>query len=247
MQWRGVRRVRRAFCLSRPFRLLALAAVAASANGCSMQLASLGPAGGSTVTFESIDGPPPEVFSKLVATLNDEAGLQKVAVVSRTAPATYRVRGYMSALVGRNKTSFGWVWDVYDADKNRVLRISGEEPATPAGRRQNAWAAADEQVLRGMSRNGMERIAAFLNSDVPAPAAIPEPALVTMASARDDSPEAAGIFRLFGSDRPPAVATSEPDADVPLPPHRPKAKKHPASTVGAAAPGTQATALVTRR
>jgi hypothetical protein len=153
----------------------------------------------------------------------------------------------MSALVGRNKTSFGWVWDVYDADKNRVLRISGEEPATPAGRRQNAWAAADEQVLRGMSRNGMERIAAFLNSDVPAPAAIPEPALVTMASARDDSPEAAGIFRLFGSDRPPAVATSEPDADVPLPPHRPKAKKHPASTVGAAAPGTQATALVTRR
>jgi hypothetical protein len=247
MQWRGVRRVRRAFWLSHPFGLLALAAVAASGAGCSTQLASLGPAGGSTVTFESIDGPPPDVFSKLVTTLNDEAGVQKIAVVSRAVPATYRVRGYMSALVARDKTSFGWVWDVYDADKNRVLRISGEEPATSIGRRQNAWAAADEQVLRGMSRNGMERIAAFLNSGGPSPAPVPEPALVTMASARDDSPEAAGIVRLLGSETQQAATQTDPVPDVPRPPHGSKARKRPASTVGAAASATQSTALATRQ
>lgn len=242
--------MRRARLLLRPFGLLALAAVAASAAGCSTQFASLGGASrsGATVTFESIDGPPPDVFRKLVSALNDEAGAQKIAVVSRSAPATYRVRGYMSALVERNKTSFSWVWDVYDSDKNRVLRISGEEPVAPtAGRRRagDAWAAADDQVLRGMSRTGMERMAAFLNSDAPTPATAPEQALVTMASARDDSPEAAGIFRLFGAEQPAAVAAAEAAPDVPLPPQPPKAKKRPASTVGAAVPVRQSTALVT--
>ena len=70
--------------------MLAVAALAASAAGCSslpssngrMSLASaVSP--GSTVAFESIDGPPPEVFRKLVADLNAEAGTRKIAVVSR--------------------------------------------------------------------------------------------------------------------------------------------------------------------
>ena len=80
------------------------------------------------MAFESIDGPPPEVFRKLVANLNDEADARQIAVVSRTGTATYRVRGYVSALVERGKTTFAWVWDVYDTDKRRTLRIAGEEP-----------------------------------------------------------------------------------------------------------------------
>ncbi len=124
------------------------------------------------MAFESIDGPPPEVFRKLVADLNDEAGARQIAVVSRDGAATYRVRGYVSALVERDKTTFAWVWDVYDTDKRRALRIAGEEPAA-AGRRRDAWAAADEQVLRRMARNGMERIAGFLNSSEPPPPSLP--------------------------------------------------------------------------
>jgi hypothetical protein len=246
MQWWRVRQLRRAFCLLRPLRLLMLAMLAASAGGCSMQVATFGGPvrSGSTMTFESIDGPPPEVFQKLVSTLNEEAGAQKIAVVSRATPATYRVRGYMTALVERNKTSFAWVWDVYDADRNRVLRISGEEPAASAVRRRgDAWAAADQQVLRGMSRTGMERFAAFLNSD--APPLVTEPALVTLASARrDDTPEGAGIFRPFGSqEQQAASAPPEPEPAVPAPAPRAKAKKRPAATVGAAAPASQSAAL----
>ena len=250
MQLWGVRQLRRAFCLLHPLRLLTLAVLAGSAGGCSVQMATFGGPvrSGSTVTFESIDGPPPEVFQKLVTALNEEAGTQKIAVVSRSTPATYRIRGYMSALVERNKTSFGWVWDVYDADRNRVLRISGEEPAISAVRRRgDAWAAADEHVLRGMSRTGMARFAAFLNSDTPPPAAS-EPPLVTLTSARrDDSPEAAGIYRPFGSSEPQTASVAEPEPDIQTPQAapRPKAKKRPATTVGAAAPARQSTALVT--
>jgi hypothetical protein len=221
--------------------MLAVAALAASAAGCSslpssngrMSLASaVSPS--ATVAFESIDGPPPEVFRKLVADLNAEAGTRKIAVVSRDGAATYRVRGYVSALVERDKTTFAWVWDVYDADKRRAMRISGEELAA-AGKRRDAWAAADEQVLRRMARNGMDQMSGFLNSSEPAPAAAPEPNFITLVSGRDDTPEGAGIVRLPSSQDQPAA---EAPADVPAQP--PKAKKQPAT----AARGTQSAAVI---
>jgi hypothetical protein len=70
---------------------------------------------------------------------------------------------------------------------------------------------------------------------------------VTLASARrDDSPEAAGIFRPFGTPEPQTVSAIEPEPDVPAsqPAPRPKAKKRPAVTVGSGAPARQSTALV---
>ena len=229
--------------MSRLVGVLAVAALAVTAAGCSvmptdgrLSLASAappGPGAGSTLAFESIDGPPPDVFRKLVANLNDEAGAHQIAVVSRTSPATYRIRGYVSALVERNKTTFAWVWDVYDTGKRRTLRIAGEEPAV-ASRRRDAWAAADDNVLRRMARDGMERIAAFLNSAAPATAA--EPSLATLVSQRDDTPEAAGIFRVFRiPDRPAEDAAIEAAPEQPLPPKvpTPRAKAHPNNQAGA--------------
>jgi hypothetical protein len=237
MQWRQA--VRAGNAARRSYHLVGVtvaAALAACAGGCSSlpqggrtTLASAAP--GSTVTFESIDGPPPEVFSKLVASLNDEASARQIAVVSRSSTATYRVRGYVSALVERDKTTFAWVWDVYDTDKRRALRLSGEEPAAAIRRRDAragaasagaAWTAADEQVLRRMARSGMEQMAGFLNGTEQPPAAAPppEPSLVTLVSRRDDTPEGAGIFRLFGGSSEPApapipAAASEPDTPQP--------------------------------
>ena len=216
--------------------MLAVAALAASTAGCSSLPSSNGRLSlasavspGSTVAFESIDGPPPEVFRRLVADLNAEAGTRKIAVVSRESAATYRVRGYVSALVERDKTTFAWVWDVYDADKRRALRISGEEPAA-SGKRRDAWAAADEQVLRRMARNGMDQMSGFLNSSEPPPAVAPEPNFITLVSGRDDTPEGAGIVRLVGSqNQPTASATPEAPADVAVPPQARKAKKQAAA------------------
>ena len=203
------------------------------------------------MAFESIDGPPPEVFRKLVANLNDEADARQIAVVSRTASATYRVRGYVSAMVERGKTTFAWVWDVYDTDKRRTLRIAGEESAAASRRNsRDAWSGADEQVLRRMAREGMDRIAGFLNSPGP-PTLAPEPSLVTLVSGRDDSPEGAGIFRVIrDQDQPagqPAGDTgSEAMADKPPSPKAVKnnGKSRPkAGRSAAAAPQKQGTSL----
>jgi hypothetical protein len=122
---------------------------------------------GPTVAFDSIDGPPETIFSQLVQDLSDEALAREMAVVSREAPAQYRVRGYLAALVNKKRTTvIAWVWDVYDADQRRALRISGEEPAAGSGK--GTWAAADDQVLRRIAKAGMDRLAAFLAAPPPA-------------------------------------------------------------------------------
>lgn len=134
------------------------------------------PTAGPTVAFDSIDGPPQSIFNRLVQDLGDEAVARQMAVVSRQGPAQYRVRGYLAALVeGKRRTTvISWVWDVYDGDQQRVVRISGEEPASGSGR--GTWAAADDGVLRRIAANSMDRFAAFLAAPAgPAPPTAPGP------------------------------------------------------------------------
>src|SRR6185437_9964441 len=101
---------------------------------------------GSSVAFESIDGPPPQVFDRMVSVLDSESKLRDLSVVSREGPASYRVRNYLAAQVSRGRTTIAWVWDIYDSNQQRALRLSGEEPAGNAGR--DAWSGADDLVLR---------------------------------------------------------------------------------------------------
>jgi len=146
-----------------------------TAAGCSSgpQPAALG-LRGPTVAFESIDGPPESIFRKLVQNLSDEAASRQIAVVSRDGPAQYRIRGYFAAMVEKKRsTVIAWVWDIYDANQRRALRITGEEPAGTAGR--GTWAAADDQVLRRIARAGMDRLAAFLAAPNFEPIAPAEP------------------------------------------------------------------------
>jgi hypothetical protein len=133
-------------------------------------------AGGSgpTVAFESIDGPPPQVFDRMVGVLNSESKLRNLSIVSREGGASYRVRSYLSAQVVRGRTMIAWVWDVYDRDQQRALRLSGEEPAGKAGR--DAWTAADDLVLRKIAQAGFSGLSGMINGTAPPDAPAPAPA-----------------------------------------------------------------------
>jgi hypothetical protein len=151
---------------------------------------------GPTVAFESIDGPPESIFRKLVHDMNDEATTRQVAVVSRDAPAQYRVRGYVAALVEkRRRTVIAWVWDVYDADQRRAIRITGEEPAGASGR--GTWAAADDALLRRIAKSGIERLATFLATPPAQPPAIQEERGPAVAAADDATPDSGKILRIL--------------------------------------------------
>src|SRR6266576_6635312 len=127
--------------------------------------------GGSTVAFESIDGPPPHVFDRMVDVLDSESKLRNLSIVSRDGSAAYRVRSYLAAQVSRGRTVIGWVWDVYDRDQQRALRLSGEEPAGKAGR--NPWAAADDLILRKIAQAGLSGLNSMIGGTAPAGAAPP--------------------------------------------------------------------------
>jgi hypothetical protein len=152
-------------------------ALALAASGCAgapgpAPMASVSTERGASIAFESIDGPPVAVFQNLVTTLSSEAQTRQVQVVSRTANPAYRIRGYLAAIVVGGKSHISWVWDVYDADKRRVLRIAGEEAGGRPG--SSAWAAADEQMVRRIAHTSIDRLTAFLAAP-PAPPAV-EPA-----------------------------------------------------------------------
>jgi hypothetical protein len=127
---------------------------------------------GATVAFESIDGPPPQVFDRMVGVLDSESKLRSLSVVSREGTAAYRVRSYLSAQVVRGKTVIAWVWDVYDANQQRALRVSGEEPTAAKGGR-DPWAAADDLVLRKIAQAGFSGLSNMINGTPDAPSAVP--------------------------------------------------------------------------
>ena len=150
-----------------------------------------------TVTFESIDGPPPQVFDRMVSVLNSESKLRNLSIVSRDGAAAYRVRSYLAAEVNRGRTVIAWVWDVYDRNQQRALRLSGEEPAGKAGR--DPWTAADDLVLRKIAQAGLSGLSSMINgtgpADAPQPAPAPSGHGPAVASA-DRPPAASGEVRV---------------------------------------------------
>lgn len=230
MKWSGRRRA--AGVAPVIARLSAFLAAALTLAGCNAdnQLGSAAQPRGATVTFDSLDGLPPGRFQKLVQDLNDEAQSRRLAVISREQSSAYRVRGYVAAKVTKHQTTISWVWDVFDQDEQRALRISGEETAKV--RHRDAWAAADDAMLRRIAQASVEQLAAFLTSPDVAPGTAPAPAepQVAMANPGESSPEAAGIFRIShtqvdptpGSEADTAPETAD-EQPVPLPRRRPTA------------------------
>src|SRR6202165_2275063 len=178
-----------------------LLAIACGLGGCasggagsdSFAMAGSGP----TVAFESIDGPPPPVFERMVNVLDSESKLRNLSIISREGTASYRGRSYLSAQFSRGRAAIAWVWDVYDRDQQRALRLSGEEPAGKAGR--DTWAAADDLLLRKIAQAGLSGLSAMVNgtarADAPPPAPAPGRRGPAVASAERPSP-ASGEFNV---------------------------------------------------
>jgi hypothetical protein len=137
--------------------------------------------------------------------LDSESKLRSLSIVSRESSASYRVRSYLAAQVYRGRATIAWVWDVYDRNQQRALRLSGEEPAGKAGR--DPWAAADDLVLRRIAQAGLSGLSSMVNGTAPPDAAplpsAPELRGPAVASADRPAPasEAFSLTALGYSDR----------------------------------------------
>jgi len=187
--------------------LLSGALLVLAAAGCTTDNLTTGslPANGpTTVAFESVDGPPPEVFRSFVRQLDEAARARQIAVVAQGHPAHYRIRLYLAAEVSKGRTSIAWVWDVYDREQRRAFRIDGREKAVRSSR--DAWQTADDAVLGRIARTGMERLSTFLTPDArpgtpPAAPAAPPGSGTAVAQAGGTAPSPSALA--FASGSPP--------------------------------------------
>src|ERR1700688_956122 len=181
-------------CRMAPRAAMAVMLVIGCALGGSFARAT-GGSGGATVAFESIDGPPPQVFERMVDVLDSESKLRNISIVSREGASTYRVRSYLSAQVSHGgRGAIAWVCDVYDRDQQRALRLSGEEPAGKAGR--DAWIAADDLILRKIAQAGLSGLSAMINGTTPQDTPSPAPAPGKRGPAVASTEAPAGKFRV---------------------------------------------------
>ena len=214
------------------------AGLAVSACVGSGQLANLTETARPSIAIELIEGAPSAVVPTFVTILKDEAAQHQIAV-GAPGEVNYRLRGHLAVrddegkrrmrarqppdATPRPRTRSAWTLDVYDGDQHRVIRLSGEEKAA-----DRLGAAGDDPVLRRAARAGMDQLAAFLaTSRTPsaaAPAVAPQRTGLGSGWLDDWTPEASGIFRLFGREpsRPAAeTRVPSPADDVPLPRGRP--------------------------
>lgn len=159
---------------------------------------------GATVAFDSIDGLPANQFRNLVDDLNQEAQSRRIAVLPRAQTAAYRVRGYFAAAVEKGRTTVSWVFDVFDRDEHRALRISGSAPVSGKD-----WAAADTGLMQKVAQSSMNELAGFLTSPVAVASPTDSGGRLALATDADGSPEAAGIFRVAHTDPVPGPAAAQ--------------------------------------
>jgi predicted small secreted protein len=188
----------------RSARIVGVLALALSAAACNTTGGL--PAGQhSTIAFDRVDGLPPAVFDRYVRKLNEEAEAKKVPVVTREGFAPYRIKGYASVWTKGRQATMSWVWEVFDSNGERVVRIAGDEKAGSAGR--DAWQAVNDEVLARAARSGMEQLAVYFRGPdthaqavaTAAPEAAPPPA--TDQSAPSRQPVTAGRIAAVASPR----------------------------------------------
>jgi hypothetical protein len=171
----------------------------ASSGSTSSAFAMASPSDGPSIAFESIDGPPPQVFERMVSVLDSESKLRSLAIVSREGSSSYRVRAYLSAQVVHGKAVIAWVWDVYDRDQQRALRLTGEEAAGKSGR--DPWTAADDLVLRKIAQAGLSGLSLMINGTPPDAAPAPARRGPAVASADVPASNSASSTALGYTDR----------------------------------------------
>ncbi|HYF54388.1 MAG TPA: hypothetical protein VEA41_09030 [Salinarimonas sp.] len=154
--------------------ILALgAALAAGLAGCQGAGERVVSAPGVPIAVESIEGAPQGVRSALQGELASAAEQRRMTLVGAGSDARYRVRGYLSAEPTEDGgTAVAFVWDVFDATRQRAQRVAGAKPIRTAGT-ATPWDGLDRDALRRLAEESLNEIAGFLVADAGAAAAPP--------------------------------------------------------------------------
>lgn len=82
--------------------------------------------------------------------------------VTDDASATYRVKGYMSAVGDQNGTLLVYTWDVYDAAGRPLHRIAGQQTGTAAS--ADPWAGVRPADIDAAARETIDKLADWIRA-----------------------------------------------------------------------------------
>lgn len=135
------------------------------------------PAAQATFRFDQILGVPTNRQDVLATEIARYAKGRSLTLVRRGDPsASYRLLGFLSAVGGDAGVNVTYVWDIVDANNNRLHRITGIEVAGTAT--ADPWSGVSDQVLAAIAARTVEQVYAWLNQ---VPAGSPPPPAETAA------------------------------------------------------------------
>ncbi len=114
---------------------------------------------GVPVALVSLDGAPETVISRLSLAMSQQAARRDITIVGIDGKPRYQVRGYLSAHSDGSTGELGWAFDIFDAQKKRARRVSGQEPLRGSG---DPWAAVTDAHIAAVAFKSLDDIAEFL-------------------------------------------------------------------------------------
>ncbi len=155
-------------------RAVALAGLAMAVSGCvdTVGQAQIEPAAriarregvspaGARAALAGVNGAPREAADRFAAALAPAAAARDVAI-AEPGKADYLLRFYLSAAPAEaGATRVSYVFDMFDKDRRRAMRLSGEATARGAG--ADPW-ALEETTLRLLADRAADDMAAALSN-----------------------------------------------------------------------------------
>ncbi|MCG8445323.1 MAG: hypothetical protein MI753_06330 [Hyphomicrobiales bacterium] len=191
----------------RTARILVLLAMAAALAGCGTPVfnpfaAQTNSNQANALNIVSIIGAPDTVGMTLLTQMQSSATARNLPMTTGPAVTGGRnISGYLSAITETDGTTLSYVWDVFDADGNRIHRIEGSEKS--AERPSDPWIAANEAVLGRVAETSTAALATWLIANGQNQA-VPEETTPTQTTPTQTAPAPTA------AETPPATGTISP-------------------------------------
>lgn len=140
---------------SPPTALTSPAFTAATAAGDHIDLTAM------TFAIEPFEGMPGNAADDLTRRIVETGKHEGLTFVQRLgAPATYRVRGWLTAVGNPTSTTVVYIYDVTDASGQRVFRFTGQEPS--GGTSADPWSAVSVDTISIIAERTVASLKAWL-------------------------------------------------------------------------------------
>jgi hypothetical protein len=115
--------------------------------------------------FEGVPGNAADDLTRKIAEVGKREGVTFVQRLGATA--TYRLKGYLTAVGNPTSTTVVYVYDIIDAGGRRVFRFTGQEPSN--GTSGDPWSAVSDDTTSIIAERTVASIKAWLARGVGAP------------------------------------------------------------------------------